>query len=117
LRVNWAKVLDLMLNDGVCPVTGETMELKNKRNLESIKSFDEFYQWYREEFDHFVDLGIRGMNISDRNFPNHIPYPFLSSTMEGCIEMGRDVTAGSTIYNFSTQTFLLKRKVPLIKGG
>ena len=102
LRVNWAKVLELMLNHGVCPVTGETMELKSKQNLESIKSFEAFYQWYREEFDHFVDLGIRGMNISDRNFPNHRPYPFLSSTMEECLETGNDVTTGSTIYNLST---------------
>ena len=102
LRVNWAKVLELMLNDGVCTVTGETMGLKGKRNLESIRSFEEFYQWYQEELNHFVDLGIRGMNISDRDFPNRRPYPFLSSTMEGCLESGRDVTAGSTVYNFST---------------
>ncbi|MBC8230003.1 hypothetical protein H8E77_10700 [bacterium] len=102
LRVNWAKVLDLMLNEGVCPVTGESMELKNKRDLQIFKSFAEFYQWYQEEFAHFVDLGIKGMNISDRNFHHHRPYPFLSSTMQGCLEKGRDVTAGSTIYNLST---------------
>lgn len=116
LRISWAKVLELMLNDGVCTVTGETMKLGKKRKLESIRSFDEFYQWYQEELAHFVDLGIRGMNILDRDFPDHSPYPslspnmeanpgpypFLSSTMEGCLETGRDVTAGGTIYNLSS---------------
>jgi len=102
LRVNWAKVLELMLNDGVCTVSGEDIGLKKKRNLGSIESFEQFYQCYKEELNHFVDLGIRGMNISDRNFPNRNPYPFLSSTMEGCLENGHDVTAGSTVYNFST---------------
>jgi len=102
LRVNWAKALELMLNDGVCPVTGETIGLKDKRNLDNIKSFEEFYQWYQKELSRFIDMGIRGMNLSDQDFPNHRPYPFLSSTMTGCLQKGYDVTAGSTIYNFST---------------
>jgi pyruvate formate-lyase/glycerol dehydratase family glycyl radical enzyme len=102
LRVNWAKVLELMLNDGVCPVTGEAMKLKNELKLDDINSYEEFYQWYKREFEHFINLGIRGANINDRNFPYHVPYPYLSSTMEGCLKAGRDVTAGSTVYNLST---------------
>ena len=102
LRVSWAKVLELMLNDGVCPVTGENMGLKERRDLGSINSFDELYQWYTEELRHFVDLGIKGRNIADRDFPDRWPYPFLSSTMEGCLEKGCDVTAGGTVYNLST---------------
>jgi len=102
LRVSWAKVLELMLNNGVCTVTGADMGLKRRQNLEDINSFQEFYQWYAEELRHFVDLGIEGRNMADRDFPNHMPYPFLSSTMAGCLENGRDVTAGSTVYNFST---------------
>ena len=102
LRVSWAKALELILNDGVCTVTGENMGLKRRQNLEDINSFQEFYQWYAEELRHFVDLGIEGRNIADRDFPHHVSYPFLSSTMAGCLENGRDVTAGSTVYNFST---------------
>jgi pyruvate-formate lyase len=83
LRVNWAKVLELMLNDGVCPVTGEAMKLKNELKLDDINSYEEFYQWYKREFEHFINLGIRGANINDRNFPYHVP-------------------AGSTVYNLST---------------
>ena len=102
VRVNWAKVLDLMLNGGVCTVTGKTMNLSRKRELDSVESFEDFYQWYQEELHHFVDLGIKGLNIRDRDFSSKRPYPFLSSTMEGCLEAGRDVTAGSAIYNLST---------------
>ena len=102
LRINWAKILELMLNDGVCTVIGETMKLKSKHKLDEINSFDDFYKWYKQEFAHFIDVGIKGANISDRNFPYQRPYPFLSSTMEGCLDAGRDVTAGSTVYNLST---------------
>ena len=102
LRVNWAKVLELILNGGRCAVTGERMDLKANKDMASIHSFSEFRDWYKNELLHFLDLGIAGRNIEDRRFPDNLPYPFLSSTMECCLEIGRDVTAGSTVYNFST---------------
>ena len=102
LRVNWAKVLELTLNDGVCTVTGVDIGLKEKRRLEGIESFEEFFGWYKEELRHFLSLSMEGSNIKDRDFPNNKPYPFLSSSMQGCLEEGRYVTAGSTVYNFST---------------
>jgi pyruvate formate-lyase/glycerol dehydratase family glycyl radical enzyme len=102
IRISWAKVLELMLNDGVCPVTGERTRLAQSHDLACIKTFDEFYLWYRLELGHFLDLAVRGHNWLDRAFPKRWPYPFLSSTMEGCLEAGRDVTEGSTVYNFST---------------
>ena len=102
LRVNWAKILELMLNKGICTVTGEHFPLLEQRELSNIRTFDEFYRWYRDELKAAVDLGIEGMNVLDAAFSETSPYPFLSSTMEGCIEAGRDVTAGSTVYNFCT---------------
>jgi pyruvate formate-lyase/glycerol dehydratase family glycyl radical enzyme len=102
LRVSWPKVIELMLNRGRCPVTGETVALHEVRNLDEVASFDEFSEWYRAELRHFLDLGARWLNLCDRRFPGHSPYPFLSSTMEGCLETGRDVTEGGTVYNFSS---------------
>ena len=102
LRVNWAKVLEAMLNNGACALSGEPLPLQQVRNLATITSFDDFYRWYRQEMAHAIDLGIRGMNVLDNAFAERTPYPFLSSTMEGCLQAGRDVTAGSTVYNFCT---------------
>jgi formate C-acetyltransferase len=102
LRINWAKVLEAMLSGGLCTLCEETVPLQKQRDLASVTSFEEFYGWYRRELAHAVDLGIRGMNILDETFSERTPYPFLSSTMEGCIDAGRDVTAGSTVYNLCT---------------
>jgi pyruvate formate-lyase/glycerol dehydratase family glycyl radical enzyme len=101
-RINWAKVLELMLNRGVCTYSGECLALKNNHDLAEIKSFEEFYRWYRDELCYFLDLGIRGLNILDHQFPRHWPTPFLSSTMDGCLDNGRDVTGGGTVYNLSS---------------
>lgn len=101
-RINWAKVLELVLNGGVCTFSGAALILENNHNLAAINSFDEFYRWYRQELSHFLDLGIRGLNILDKHFPEHWPTPFLSFTMDGCLENGRDVTAGGSVYNLSS---------------
>ena len=102
LRINWAKILELMLTGGICAVTGNVIDFKNKRRLETIESFEEFYQWYKEELAYVIDRAIKGINILDRDFSKQRPYPFLSSTMEGCLEAGLDVTAGGTIYNLTS---------------
>jgi pyruvate formate-lyase/glycerol dehydratase family glycyl radical enzyme len=102
IRVSWAKVLELMLNGGKCTVTGEQIDIGDQRDLDSIKSFDEFYSWYKDELRHFTNLGIRARNTRDAHYPDISPYPFLSSTMVGCLDSGLDVTAGGTIYNLST---------------
>jgi len=102
LRVNWAKVIELILNDGRCTVTGETIGLRGTRKLESIASFEEFLAWYKQELSDVTELGIQWLDLADRDFPERAPYPFLSATMEGCLESGTDVTAGGTVYNLST---------------
>jgi len=98
LRINWAKILELMLNNGICTITGEQMRMKNNDSLE-FDSFDQLYQAYKEEFGYFIDLGVRALKIIDKNFPSWRPYPYLSTIMSDCIENGRDVTAGGTKYN------------------
>ena len=102
LRVNWAKVLELMLNDGCCTITGERLPLAQPRHLAEIETYADFLTWYRAELAHFLDLGMRGLNLMDAAWPSLLPAPFESSLMAGCLESGRDVTAGGTQYNLSS---------------
>ncbi len=99
-RLNWAKLLEMMLHGGVCPVTGESIPLKQRRNLEEIQDFEVLYTWYKEELAHCIELAVKATNIMEKNFAEHWPNPFLSLTMEGCLE--KDVTDGGTVYNLST---------------
>ena len=102
LRVNWAKVLELVLHEGVCQITGETLALSAPHELGDVTSFEEFCGWYRAELEHFTRLGMRALNVIDGEWPSRLPYPFLSSLMVGCLDSGSDVTAGGTCYNLSS---------------
>jgi formate C-acetyltransferase len=101
LRISWIKVLELMLNHGSCLVSGEIFTLLEPRDLDSIPDFDAFYAWFKRELQHFTHTAIQAANLLDANYANHWPSPFLSVTMDNCIQSGLDVTAGGTIYNHS----------------
>ncbi len=101
-RFNWAKVLELVLNGGKCTCTSETIDLANNKNLDTFTSFEQFYAWFKDEFQHYLEIGLAATNMLDENFGNHWPNPFLSSLMQGCFQKARDVTAGGTIYNNSS---------------
>ena len=102
LRVSWAKVLEVMLNDGRCTLTEEPLPLAQPRRLNEVETFADFLTWYRAELVHFLDLGIRGLNLMDAAWPSLLRAPFESLLMDGCLESGRDVTAGGTHYTLSS---------------
>jgi len=102
LRINWAKLLELMLNGGECPISGELIPLENPDKINTINTFSDFFEWYKRELAVITDLGIEAVNLIDRDIFHQRPYPFLSTTMDGCLESGKDVTAGGTIYNLSS---------------
>ena len=102
MRLNWAKVLELMFFGGECLYNGHIYKLNEKRSLDSIKSFDEFYAWYKKEMLHFLVLGMDVMNLIDIDYGQNSPTPYMSSLMRGCIKSGKDVNAGGAVYNLTS---------------
>lgn len=99
LRINWPKVLELMLNDGKCTQTDVVIKPHESRDLDSIETFDELYNWYKKELLAFTATAMDCVRKLEPVVPAMWPTPFLSLTMEGCIEKNMDVTAGGTKYN------------------
>jgi pyruvate formate-lyase/glycerol dehydratase family glycyl radical enzyme len=99
LRINWAKVLEMMLTNGKCFDSEDRLPPFYPRTLESIKTYDEFYSWYKKELLRFTEVCMDSITMIDASVPYCYPTPLLSITMEGCIEKGKDVTGGGTIYN------------------
>ncbi|SFP88308.1 formate C-acetyltransferase [Oscillibacter sp. PC13] len=101
LRINMPMILQLMMNHGRAALTGDLFPLKEEKDLDSIKSFEEFYAWYRSELLHFGGLAMDCINLLDESVMHYYPTPFLSVLMDQCYEKGLDVTGGGTVYNNS----------------
>lgn len=101
LRINMPMILQLVLHHGVEALSGKEFPLSEDRDLASVASFEEFYDWYKKELLHFGDFAMDCVNLLDPTVMHYYPTPFLSLTMEGCLEKGLDVTGGGTVYNNS----------------
>ena len=101
-RINWAKALELLLNDGICTLTGTPTPFRADRPLAELATFEQFLDCYKRVFGRLIDMAAEWTVVRDEGFPLLYPTPFLSSTMAGCLEAGRDVSAGGTTYNLLT---------------
>ncbi len=112
-HMNMAKVLELAMNDGrcincgpgcmrweKCGAIGERLGLETG-SLEDFKTFDEVLEAYDKQMRYWCDRQIAVLNAVDLAHQEMKPLPYLSSVMEGCIETGKDITAGGVKYNFS----------------
>jgi formate C-acetyltransferase len=102
LRINWAKILELMFSGGLCTITGIRVGLKNRRDLGTIRDFDDFYAWYREELQYAIETCARACSMIDSAYPLYFPSPLLSSTFEDCVETGQDVSGEGPKYRFGS---------------
>jgi len=58
---------------------------------------DAFAEKLRAAIEEAIELG----NLRDKALSEYSPVPFLSSTLEGCMENAMDKTAGGATYNFT----------------
>jgi formate C-acetyltransferase len=112
-HMNIARVLELAINDGrcyncgnscprweKCGAVGERLGLATG-SLSEFTSFDQVLEAYDRQMKYWCDRQAALLNAIDLVHQALRPLPFLSILMDGCIENGKDVTAGGTKYNFT----------------
>ena len=97
---NLPKVLELTLSRGVDPRTGKRVG-KDVGDPGSWTTFDELMGAFRTQLEHLVEIKVRGNNVIERLWAEHIPAPFLSLLIDDCIRAGRDYHDGGARYNTS----------------
>ena len=95
---NWPKILEITLHNGVDSKSGKQVGIKTG-DATSFKSFDELFTAYKEQLKYFIDLKIKGNNIIERLYAEHMPAPFMSLLFDDCIKRGKDYHNGGPRYN------------------
>ncbi|MBU4241044.1 MAG: hypothetical protein KKE43_06045 [Actinobacteria bacterium] len=73
------------------------------RDFKPPSSFEELMNAFEKQIDHAVEEITRGVNIIDREYMKR-PTPYISMTIDGCLESGCDITAGGATYDVSAIT-------------
>ncbi len=95
----WPICIELVLNHGktlwygkqVCPDLGD---------LSQYKTFEQFDQAVKKQIQYVTKWSSVATVITQRVHRELAPKPLMSIMYEGCMEHGRDVSAGGAMYNF-----------------
>ena len=96
--MNWPKILEVTLNNGIDSQTGKKIGLETG-DPSTFCSFDEVLEAYKNQLSYVVNLKIKYNNIIERLYAEYMPAPFLSLLFDDCIEKGKDYHDGGPRYN------------------
>ena len=97
---NIPKVLEITLHNGIDPRSGKRIGLETG-DPTAFASFDALFAAFERQMLHFIDIKVRGSNVIERLYAEHLPAPFLSLLIDDCIEKGRDYHDGGPRYDTS----------------
>jgi len=95
---NMVKVLEITLNNGIDPRTGQETGIETGNPVE-FDSFDELFEAFKKQLNYFVEVKIKGNNVIERLYAEFLPAPFLSLFIDDCIANGKDYNNGGARYN------------------
>ncbi|MEN6478986.1 MAG: trans-4-hydroxy-L-proline dehydratase [Anaerolineales bacterium] len=98
--LNLPKVLELALNNGRDPRTGQQLGPRTGEAT-AMGTFAELYAAFEAQLHAVVECKIAGNNYIERMYAQHAPAPFLSAITADCIARGLDYNAGGARYNTS----------------
>lgn len=98
--VNGVKTVEMVLNNGIDPLTGKQIGVKTGE-LNSFKNIEDVMAAVEKQMKHFIKLMLDGYNIVGALHATRIPAPFASATIDDCIKNGKSLQEGGAKYNFS----------------
>ncbi len=96
--LNVPKIFELTLNNGFDKYSGRQISIKTG-NPGDFESYEQLREAFYRQLEYIINVKIRGNNVIEKIFAEHMPSPFMSVLTTGCMESGRDYNAGGSKYN------------------
>ena len=95
---NMCRPLELVFSNGMDK--GELIGLQTG-DVEQMTSFEEFFEAYKAQQLHFIEMMVHADNAVDYAHSVRCPLPFQSCLCNDCIEKGTSLQEGGAHYNFT----------------
>ena len=95
---NVSRALELAINDGKWLEDDYQIGIKTGY-LKDMKTFDDVLEAFDKQMEYLTDVMIGAINTIETIHKEYKPLPYLSTFLDGCIENGKDCTAGGAKYN------------------
>ncbi|TFG25381.1 MAG: hypothetical protein EU533_01190, partial [Promethearchaeota archaeon] len=101
--MNLPGVLELVLNNGYSNLSKKIDGLQTGE-LSQFKTYEDFYAAFIQQLQYNIDKSVDIAKVGDEEAMKYFQHPFISATIEGCLERGTDHVCGGAKYNFSSIT-------------
>ena len=104
--INFGKVLELVLNNGMDPQTGiQLLSLNGKPGDEvEYASYDELWAAWKKALAFYFRLAVDCDLVCDRSLKYHDADAFASSLVDSCLERGKTLKNGGAMYDYVSQS-------------
>ncbi len=92
----WPITIEMVLNRGVLKSYGSKQWL-DTGGLETLTTFEKFDSAVKRQLDYLLEMNARGTVITQKVFRDVTPNPYMSLFVDGCMQSGKDVTAGGAV--------------------
>lgn len=99
-KVYFPTAIDLVFNRGRTSFFGN-QDGPDTGDPSRFTRFEDFLAAYYRQLEVMVDHVTKATNLRDEIWAARFHNPLISSTIDGCVENARDMTAGGARYNFS----------------
>jgi pyruvate formate-lyase/glycerol dehydratase family glycyl radical enzyme len=101
--LNLPGVLELVLNNGYSNLS-KRIDALQTGEISRFTSFEKFYDAFVQQLQFNIKRSVEIAAIGDQEAMKHFQHPYISATIEGCLESGKDHVCGGAKYNFSSIT-------------
>lgn len=104
--VNWGKVLELVLYNGMDPTTGIQLVRLNGQAGGDIhyQSYEEIWAAWEELLKFYSDLAVACDAICDRSLAKYDADPLASCFIDNCLQLGKTLKNGGCKYDVISQS-------------
>ncbi len=104
--INFGKILEIILNNGMDPATGIqlfTINGKEGRDIE-YTSYEELWAAWKKALKFYFELAVESDKVCDVSLKYHDADAFASSTINCCLERGKTLKNGGAEYDYVSQS-------------
>ncbi|MFX0033393.1 MAG: pyruvate formate lyase family protein, partial [Candidatus Hermodarchaeota archaeon] len=101
--INLPGVLELTLNNGYNHMSKSIAGLQTG-NISNFSTFEDLYSAFIRQLQYNLKRCVKIAEVGDIEAMKYMQHPFISATLDGCMESGKDYVCGGAKYNFSSIT-------------
>ena len=104
--MNWGKIVELLINNGTDINTNITMKKvdESQEQIISFDSFNDLTNGWRILLKFYTDLAVESDLICDQSLKVFDASPFASCFIDGCLEKGKTIKEGGSVYDVISQS-------------